>query len=209
MTTQPEDGSRETLGERMKRYEAATDQQLPNDQPALLRIDGHGFSKFTRGFSKPFDQRMHDTMAQTAADLLEYFPAASLAYTQSDEITLVFPATATGRPFNSRVGKLASLAAGYASTRFNHHLAKAADIPANKHSVAHFYPHRGRTAFRVDGITCCLLTPAMFNHCESSYCKSSESHSTRLISQKSQRRLFESSKVQTPNLTLEKEATKL
>ncbi|KAJ7364236.1 tRNAHis guanylyltransferase-domain-containing protein [Mycena albidolilacea] len=138
MTTQPEDGSRETLGERMKRYEAATDQQLPNDQPALLRIDGHGFSKFTRGFSKPFDQRMHDTMAQTAADLLEYFPAASLAYTQSDEITLVFPATATGRPFNGRVGKLASLAAGYASTRFNHHLAKAADIPANKHGVAHF-----------------------------------------------------------------------
>jgi tRNA(His) 5'-end guanylyltransferase len=42
-------------------------------------------------------------MAQTAADLLEYFSATSLAYTRSDEITLVFPATATGRPFDGHV----------------------------------------------------------------------------------------------------------
>jgi tRNA(His) 5'-end guanylyltransferase len=66
----------------MKRYEAATDQQLPHDKPTLLRINDHGFSKFTRDFSKPFDQRIHnsdDTMAQTAADLLEYFSATSLA----------------------------------------------------------------------------------------------------------------------------------
>ncbi|KAF8206219.1 tRNAHis guanylyltransferase-domain-containing protein [Mycena galopus ATCC 62051] len=138
MTTQLEERKREALGERMKRYEAATDQQLPDDQPALIRVDGHGFSKFTRGFNKPFDERIHDAMAQTAADLLEHFPAASLAYTQSDEITLVFPATATARPFNGRVGKLASLAAGYASTRFNHHLAKAPDVPENKHGIAHF-----------------------------------------------------------------------
>ncbi|KAJ7859127.1 hypothetical protein B0H14DRAFT_3446766 [Mycena olivaceomarginata] len=59
-------------------------------------------------------------MAPTAADLLEYFSAASLAYTRSDETTLVFPATATGRPFDGRVGKLAT------------------DIPEKKHRVAHF-----------------------------------------------------------------------
>ncbi|KAJ7903310.1 hypothetical protein B0H14DRAFT_3421547 [Mycena olivaceomarginata] len=45
-------------------------------------------------------------MAQTVADLLEYFSAASPAYTRSDETTLVFPATATGRPFDGRIGKL-------------------------------------------------------------------------------------------------------
>ncbi|KAF7336777.1 Thg1 domain-containing protein [Mycena venus] len=133
-----EEGGREALGERMKRYEAATDQQLTNDKPLIIRIDGHGFSRFTRGFDKPFDPRLHDAMAQTAADLLQYFPAASLAYTQSDEITLVFPATESARPFNGRVGKLASLAAGYASTRFNHHLAQAANLPANKLGIAHF-----------------------------------------------------------------------
>ncbi|KAK7033287.1 Thg1 domain-containing protein [Favolaschia claudopus] len=137
MTTQPQESHREGLAERMKRYEAATDQLLTDDQPAILRVDGHGFSKFTRGFDKPFDERLHEAMAQTAADLLEYFPAASLAYTQSDEITLVFPATHV-RPFNGRVGKIGSLAAGYATTRFNHHLAKAAVLPPNKDGIAHF-----------------------------------------------------------------------
>ncbi|KAJ7455293.1 tRNAHis guanylyltransferase-domain-containing protein [Mycena galericulata] len=113
--------NQEGLGERMKRYEAATDQQLPADQPALIRIDGHGFSKFTRGFEKP--RRL---------DLLAHFPDASLAYTQSDELTLVFP---TGcRAFNGRALKLASLAASYASVRFNHHLV----CPADKQGIAHF-----------------------------------------------------------------------
>ncbi|KAJ6507954.1 tRNAHis guanylyltransferase-domain-containing protein [Mycena vitilis] len=137
MTT-PLDDSRESLGDRMKRYEATTEQILPEDQPAIIRLDGHGFSKFTRGFDKPFDVRLHDAMRQTAEDLLAYFPAASLAYTQSDEITLVFTATAAARPFSGRVGKLSTLAAGYASTRFNHHLSKAANIPDKKLGVAHF-----------------------------------------------------------------------
>ncbi|KAJ6576709.1 tRNAHis guanylyltransferase-domain-containing protein [Mycena vulgaris] len=92
----------------MKSYEAATDQQLPANQPALIRIDGHGFSKFTKGFDKPFDERIHTAMAQTAEDLLAYFFDASLA-----------------------------LAAGYASVRFYHHLA-AAGAPAHKQGIAHF-----------------------------------------------------------------------
>ncbi|KAJ7031391.1 tRNAHis guanylyltransferase-domain-containing protein [Mycena alexandri] len=138
MSNAPADTVPEALGDRMKRYEAGTEQLLPDDSPALIRIDGHGFSKFTRGFDKPFDVRLHDAMAQLAADLLAYFPAASLAYTQSDELTLVFPATGAARPFNGRVGKLATLAAGYASTRFNHHLAQAADLPEGKLGIAHF-----------------------------------------------------------------------
>lgn len=95
-----------SLEVRMESYEAASDQRLPDDQPALIRIGGHGFSKFTRGFNKPFDARIHAAMVQTAAGLLTYFPGASLAYTQSDELTLVFPADAA-----------AHLAAAYASSR--------------------------------------------------------------------------------------------
>ncbi|KAJ7761948.1 tRNAHis guanylyltransferase-domain-containing protein [Mycena maculata] len=125
--------TKEGLGERMKRYEAVTDQVLPCNQPALIRVDGHGFSKFTNGFEKPFDVRIHDAMVQMATDLLAYFPDASLAYTQSDELTLVFPSGCSA--FNGRVGKLASLAAGYASVRFNHHLVGA---PAEKQGIAHF-----------------------------------------------------------------------
>ncbi|KAJ7269841.1 tRNAHis guanylyltransferase-domain-containing protein [Mycena rebaudengoi] len=127
----------QSLGERMKSYEASTEQHLPPEQPVLIRIDGHGFSKFTRGFEKPFDQRIHDVMVLTSTDLLSYFAEASLAYTQSDEITLIFPTSC--RAFNGRVTKIASLAAGYTTARFNYHLqAVVADLAEEKQGIAHF-----------------------------------------------------------------------
>ena len=64
---------------------------------------------------------IYDAIIATCSDLLTYFPQATIAYTQSDEITLVFP---TGvQSFNERVQKLSSLAASYCSVRFNKHLA--------------------------------------------------------------------------------------
>jgi tRNA(His) 5'-end guanylyltransferase len=110
-----------TLADRMKKYEASFDFTLPLTVPTILRLDGHTFSRFTSKFHKPFDQRIHDAMIATCADLLKYFPQATVAYTQSDEITLVFPAGVQN--FNERVQKLSSLAASYCSVRFNAHLA--------------------------------------------------------------------------------------
>lgn len=76
-------------------------------------------------------------MINATADLVSYFNCTS-GFTQSDEITLVFPAPVTqedleqeqknpnkpkkSAPFNGRIQKLASLAAGYCSVRFNYHL---------------------------------------------------------------------------------------
>lgn len=110
-----------SLGDRMKQYEAQYSFTLPLGSPAVLRLDGHTFSRFTAPFSRPFDQRIHDAMISTCSDLLKYFPQATVAYTQSDEITLVFPAGV--QSFNERVQKLSSLAASYCSVRFNAHLA--------------------------------------------------------------------------------------
>jgi tRNA(His) 5'-end guanylyltransferase len=62
-------------------------------------------------------------MIATCADLLHFFPQATVAYTQSDEITLVFPQGV--QSFNERVQKLCSLSASYCSVRFNKHLAEA------------------------------------------------------------------------------------
>jgi tRNA(His) guanylyltransferase len=104
----------------MKSYEATYDTTLSPNSPTILRLDGHTFSKFTSHFSRPFDQRIHDAMILTSSDLLTHFPSATLAYTQSDEITLVFPSGIGA--FNDRVQKIASLAAGYCSVRFNFHL---------------------------------------------------------------------------------------
>ena len=76
-------------------------------------------------------------MVMTTADLVTYF-GASTGFTQSDEITLVFPAPVStedieeeknhpgnppkSAPFNGRMQKITSLAAGYCSIRFNYHL---------------------------------------------------------------------------------------
>ncbi|KAI1502237.1 tRNAHis guanylyltransferase-domain-containing protein [Biscogniauxia marginata] len=112
-----------TLGDRMKQYEAALDFTLPVSSLAILRLDGHGFSRFTSHFCRPFDQRIHDAMISTCADLLSFFPRATVAYTHSDEITLVFPEGV--QAFNERVQKLVSLAASHCSVRFNAHLSAA------------------------------------------------------------------------------------
>ncbi|OAK96153.1 hypothetical protein IQ06DRAFT_230605 [Phaeosphaeriaceae sp. SRC1lsM3a] len=111
------------LADRMKTYEAAFEYTLPTDTPILLRLDGHGFSRFTSHFNRPFDQRIHDAMISTSTDLLNFFPQATVAYTQSDEITLVFPSGV--QVFNDRLQKLSSLAASFCSVHFNKHLALA------------------------------------------------------------------------------------
>ncbi|KAI4647296.1 uncharacterized protein J4E79_010448 [Alternaria viburni] len=112
-----------SLAARMKSYEARFDQTLPLDKPIILRLDGHGFSRFTSHFARPFDERIHTAMISTCADLLHFFPRATVAYTQSDEITLVFPEGV--QSFNERVQKLCSLSASYCSVRFNKHLTDA------------------------------------------------------------------------------------
>src|SRR5271163_495835 len=93
-----------SLAGRMKSYEAIHDHKLLPGTPTILRLDGHTFSKFTANFARPFDLRIHDAMTATCSDLLSHFPSATLAYTQSDEITLVFPSGIGS--FNNRVQKI-------------------------------------------------------------------------------------------------------
>jgi tRNA(His) 5'-end guanylyltransferase len=99
-----------------------------------MRVDGHSFSKFTQFFQRPFDPRMHHAMLETAKDLLAHNPSATVAYTFSDEITLVFPAGINS--FKNRVQKVCSLAAGLSSVRFAHHMREAiaqrTDLPPVK-----------------------------------------------------------------------------
>lgn len=76
----------------MKRYEAESCSALLDPRrPYIVRLDGHSFHTFTQGFKRPFDPRIADSVIATSADLLEQFHAA-VAYCESDEISLVFPA---------------------------------------------------------------------------------------------------------------------
>jgi tRNA(His) guanylyltransferase len=122
-----------TLAKRMKAYEAQVEYTIPS-APTVMRVDGHCFSKFTSFFQRPFDLRIHQAMLETCKDLLKANPAATVGYTFSDEITLVFPSGINA--FNNRVQKVSSLAAGLASVRFAHHMREAiaqhADLPRIK-----------------------------------------------------------------------------
>jgi tRNA(His) 5'-end guanylyltransferase len=115
---------KETLAERMKRFEKQFEHCITQDKAIIIRLDGHCFSKRTRGFSKPFDNRFADCMIKTATDLLSMWHP-STAYTHSDEITLIFsPSDILGytHPFNGRVNKLTSILASDCSIFFRKNL---------------------------------------------------------------------------------------
>jgi len=91
----------------------------------VLRVDGRGFSRFTATrFQKPFDAAFHALMLQTAQTLLEDLQG-SYAYTESDEISVLFPPG--WDQFDREVEKLVSISAGIATAAFTH----AAGTPAH------------------------------------------------------------------------------
>jgi tRNA(His) guanylyltransferase len=121
----------QTLGDRMKTYEKKLERRLNEGESFIIRLDGHSFSKFTKGMQQPWDSRFCTAMALTARDILMQYHAKGV-YTQSDEISVIFqPIRSKANPdqwepwiFNGRIQKLISVLAGYASARFNYHLQK-------------------------------------------------------------------------------------
>jgi tRNA(His) guanylyltransferase len=102
------------LGDRMKLYEGAeAGRKFMPLLPIVARMDGRGFSRFTKGMERPFDPRMSQCMINTTEHLVRETNAL-MGYTQSDEITLVWFADNLKSQtwFNGRITKMiASLAA--------------------------------------------------------------------------------------------------
>lgn len=90
----------------------------------VLRLDGNNFSRYTKQgkFVKPFDKHFTEVMASTSKHLCEKIPHTSLAFSQSDEISVVLDhRSETAEPwFGGREAKLTSLSAAYASTYFSY-----------------------------------------------------------------------------------------
>lgn len=108
------------LGNRMKSYEAQTEQKLLNRLPIIVRLDGRSFSKFTKDMNRPFDKEFNKAMIETTKYLVEE-THAKIGYTQSDEISLVLYAdnVRTGTTmFDGRIQKIASNFASMASVKF-------------------------------------------------------------------------------------------
>jgi tRNA(His) 5'-end guanylyltransferase len=111
----------DVFGSRMKMYEATTaGQRLMPLLPAMIRIDGKGFSKFTKGLRRPYDQRLSDIMVETTKVLVAETNAL-IGYTQSDEISLVLYSNDMRSQiyFDGRIQKMVGDLAAVASLAFN------------------------------------------------------------------------------------------
>jgi tRNA(His) 5'-end guanylyltransferase len=110
------------LGDRMKQYEAVSQGYLTRRMPVIIRIDGKAFHTFTRGLRKPFDDVLMGSMIQTAAKLCGNISGSLLAYTQSDEISILlqdWKNIDTQPWFDNKVQKMCSVAASMATLHFN------------------------------------------------------------------------------------------
>lgn len=110
------------LAKRMKEYESVSKTRLIKRTPVIIRIDGRAFHTFTKGFQRPFDEVLINTMQETTKYLCENIQGCVLGYTQSDEITLVlidYQTLDTASWFDNKIQKICSIAASMTTMAFN------------------------------------------------------------------------------------------
>lgn len=111
----------DSMEDRFKRYEQSFNARISPRNYVILRLDGVGFSKFTKRLNKPFDRIFSDAMDEAMLALCDRF-GAKIGYQQSDEISVMI--TDIGNPesnliYDGKVQKLNSIASGIVSTVFN------------------------------------------------------------------------------------------
>ena len=118
------------FGDRMKGYEKDfTSSNVGIDDVLCVRLDGKGFSKFTKGFKKPFDDILTGVMVSTMMNLVKE-THANIGYTQSDEITLIYTPGEKAKEYmyGGKVSKINSILASMATYYFNNDLAACISV---------------------------------------------------------------------------------
>jgi tRNA(His) 5'-end guanylyltransferase len=108
------------LDAKMRVFETAHDFIVLPGVFMVARLDGRSFTKLTKEthqFEAPFDVRVRDMMLATIEHLTNCGPRFVYAYTQSDEISLLFHRD--DGSFNRKTRKLNSVLAGEASAKFS------------------------------------------------------------------------------------------
>lgn len=106
------------IGDRMKAYEKAARTTLPRRMPVIVRVDGKAFHTYTRGCARPFDGSLMTAMDVVAASLCEEMQGATLAFVQSDEVSVLlhnYRRLDTDAWFDNQVQKIASVSASIAA----------------------------------------------------------------------------------------------
>lgn len=133
--------------------EKAWETNLPRQSFSVIRVDGKGFSKFTKKMRKdaPFSQEFSNRMVRAAHALTREIPGVSLAFTQSDEISILVHdfGEDNEKAYSGRVQKLSSIAASVATAHFNLGTMDTAcfdgrviDLGASEDRVAEYFKSR-------------------------------------------------------------------
>lgn len=112
----------DNLGTRMKDYENVSRIYLTKRSPVIIRLDGKAFHTFTKGFNKPFDDVFIKSMLETTKYLCANIMNCKMAYTQSDEISLLlvdYDRIENSTWFENNLQKMVSISASMATLAFN------------------------------------------------------------------------------------------
>lgn len=102
----------------MKRYELALRHSVTPRSPIIIRVDGKAFHTYTRPLKNPFDKNLSMAMVAVAKALCSGIQGAQLAYTQSDEVSVLVHAYKrfdSSCWFDGQVQKMASVSAAIAA----------------------------------------------------------------------------------------------
>ncbi|MEN0047887.1 MAG: tRNA(His) guanylyltransferase Thg1 family protein [Bacteroidota bacterium] len=143
------------LDKRMRVYETASDFCVLPGIYMVARIDGRSFTRLTKEvhqFEAPFDTRFRDLMVETTKHLMTCGFNVIYAYTESDEISLLF--AKNEQTFSRKTRKYNSVLAGEASAQFSVLLQDVAafdcrisQLPSAK-EVVDYFRWRNEDAFR-------------------------------------------------------------
>lgn len=126
-----------SLSDRMKEYESQTQTKLIKKLPVIIRLDGRKFSKFTKGFEKPFDEDLSMIFQIVALELRKRVDNVKFIYSQSDEISLLLTdwdhtkeidGGRTDTWYDYRIQKMVSVISSEATMLFNRELCKFYDM---------------------------------------------------------------------------------
>ena len=113
---------KDSLGDRMKKYESVTKYRLVDKTPVILRVDGKAFHTFTRGMNKPYDEVLIEAMVLAGEYTAKEMMGFILGYHQSDEFNFYINNTKKLKSeswFDNEIQKLCSITASLFTSNFN------------------------------------------------------------------------------------------
>ena len=153
------------LDKKMRVYETSADLCVLPGMYMVARLDGRSFTRLTKDeleFEVPFDKRFRDLMVATTESLMTCGFRVLYAYTESDEISLLFdPAE---QVFGRKLRKYNSTLAGEASAQFSVRLGQAASFDCRISQlpgvelVVDYFRWRNEDAARNALNSCCYWT---------------------------------------------------